>query len=444
MSKPTQLSDLASLEAEQALIGSVLIDPHSTASLLESFPEDHFYYAKHKYIWTGLRECQAAGAIDFVLLIEQLERDGHLKAVGGAAYITHLINTPATAIYAEHHAKNITHLAARRAIYRAGQQIVALAANTGKETTEQILETFGQTAIDTMQQFASGRSTRSLAQVVESVRPELELLHTGQSAPCVPTGIADLDSLIGGMYPSDLVLIAARPGVGKSAFAGTITLQAARDNQRVLFFSLEMGAGQLLRRLLAAESGVDSTRLRRGPINDADWNPIVSGLDQLAALPVWLNETPSATLGQIRSIARRSALQHGIDLIIVDYLQLIRMAGSFRSRAEEVGAISAGLKALARELHVPVLALSQLNRAPEARQDGRPVLADLRESGSLEQDSDIVILMSRPGLYNDRDPENLIHLTIAKHRHGPTGMIQAVLLPDRQIVASAAEESDNA
>ncbi len=430
------LANLYSQEAEQALIGSIFIDPPMAPALLERLSAEDFYFSAHQHIWRALQACARAGGIDLLLVAETLERAGMLKAVGDIAYLATLINATPTALHAEHYAHVIHNYAARRALLPLASRIAQLAQLD--LAPDALFDQVSSQVAEVARRFTTGRAAHSLAELTPIVENELQALLRGELPPAVLTGLLDLDRLIGGFFPGDLSIVAARPGMGKTTFLLTVAHNAAYQGKRVLFFSLEMANGQLIRRMLAGSAEVDSALLRTGPLESAAWPRLTGGLRRLDELPVWIDDTPAVSLSHLRTTATTLALREGLDLVIVDYLQLVKPGGNARNRTEEIGIITAGLKALAREIGVPIMAAAQLNRGVEQRQDKRPTLSDLREGGSQEQDADQVIFLHRPGLYGEDQPTNLTELLVAKHRHGPTGMVNAIFRAREQDFVGAA------
>ena len=425
---------LYSEEAEQALLGACLLDPVGTAHLRVQTPEDQFYLARHQRIWRAMRACdQRYQALDFRLLVDELERAGDLELVGGAVYISQLLAATATAVHAPEYAATVWQYTVQRAGLRLAGEIARLC--YAADSAEALVAQISAQVASYVSTVAGGRGPQPIAAVAEAVYDDL--VRRQQLPPGLRTGLVDLDRLTGGLFPSDLVLLAARPGVGKTALLLTLARNIARQQRRVLVFSLEMAERQQVLRLLAGEARVDGARLRTGAIAAQEWEPLQNGLARLAELPLWFDDTPAATIAHLRATAMNLALRPGLDLVLVDYLQLLTTGRAHPNRNEEVGFISAQLKALARELDVPVLAAAQLNRALEGRADKRPMLADLRDSGRLEQDADLVLFLHRPGLYDSAEPDTLTELIVAKHRHGLTGTLNLIFQPRWQTFAGA-------
>ena len=375
------------VEAEEAVLGSLLIDPdalYRVASFLR--PED-FYIQKNGWIYEAILSLhERREPVDFVTLRNELEARGLLEEVGGAAYLARLIDTVPTAIHVEAYGRIVEEAAIRRRLISAASDIAQLAYQEGQEIGE-VLDRAEQSLFAISQR----RITRDLVPIQDVVRPfydRIEYLYTHQGEPLgVPTGFIDLDRLLGGLQKSDLIIVAARPGVGKTSLCLSIARNAARMGKHVAIFSLEMSAEQVVQRLVSAETGIDAQRLRLGQLREEEWPLLVQATGVLSELPIFIDDTPAISALQLRTKARRIHAEYGLDLIVVDYLQLMTSDVRVENRVQEVSYISRMLKSLARELDVPVLAVSQLSRAVEQRTDKRPVLADLRESGCLTGDT---------------------------------------------------------
>ena len=377
-----------SIEAEEAVLGSLLIDPDAILRVASFLKAEDFYREKNGWIYQAILDLhERREPADFVTLCEELERRGQLDEIGGPAEITRLINAVPTAIHVEFYGRIVERAAIRRRLISAAGQIAALAYEEAEDVDE---------VVDRAEQILFGVSERRLTRdlvpidrIIHEYYDRIEYLYQHRGEPIgVPTGFIDLDRLLGGMQRSDLLIIAGRPGMGKTAFALSVARTAAKKfNQRVALFSLEMASEQVVQRLISAETGIDSRRLRLGELEEDEWPLFVQATGVLAELPIFIDDTPSISALQLRTKARRLHAEYGLDLVIVDYLQLMR--GDFRAenRVQEISSISRALKALARELNVPVLAASQLSRAVESRQDKHPILSDLRESGCLTGDT---------------------------------------------------------
>jgi replicative DNA helicase len=380
------------LEAEQSVLGSLLLDGEAVVKIASWLRPDDFYNRAHSLIYQAILDLyERREPVDFVTLCEELGRKGILGEVGGEAYITSLINAVPTPIHLEHYARIVERTATLRRLISAAGEIASMA----YEATGDVDET-----VDKAEQLIFGVSQRRLRrdvlhikQVLEEYFERIEYLHRHRGEFMgVPTGFSQLDKLLGGLQKSDFIVIAGRPGMGKSSFALSIAHNAAkRYGQRVAIFSLEMSAEQVVQRLLAAETGVDSQRLRLGLIKDEEWPRVVQAIGVLSETSIFLDDTPAISAMELRAKARRLHAEYGLDLIIVDYLQLMQGDSRSENRVQEISYISRALKSLARELNIPLVALSQLSRAVEQRQDKRPILSDLRESGCLAGDTLIPI-----------------------------------------------------
>jgi replicative DNA helicase len=375
------------IEAEEAVLGSLLIDPEALFRVSPFLKGEDFYIQKNAWIYEAILTVhERREPIDFVTLCDELERRGQLEEVGGAAYITHLINAVPSAIHVEAYGHIVEQAAIRRRLISAASQIAQLA----YQEAEEVDLTVDQ-AEQALFSVSQRRITRDLAPIQEVIRryyDRIEYLYDHRGEPLgVPTGYVDIDRLLGGLQRSDFILIAARPSVGKTSLCLSVARNAGRHGQHVAIFSLEMSSEQVVQRMVAAETGIDAQRLRLGDLQEDEWPLFVQATGKLADLPIYIDDTPSISALQLRTKARRLHAEHGLDLIVVDYLQL--MTGDVRAenRVQEVSYISRSLKALARELDVPVVAASQLSRAVEQRGEKVPILADLRESGCLTGDT---------------------------------------------------------
>jgi replicative DNA helicase len=413
------------VEAEEAVLGSLLIDPEALFRVAPFLKGDDFYIQKNAWIYEAILALhERREPIDFVTLCDELERREQLEEVGGAAYITRLINAVPSAIHVEAYGHIVEHAAIRRRLIGAASEIAQLAYQED-EDVDLTVDKAEQALFNVSQR----RITRDLAPIQDIIRryyDRIEYLYDHRGEPLgVPTGFIDLDRLLGGMQRSDFIIVAARPSVGKTSLCLSFARNAARHGQHVAILSLEMSGEQVVQRLVSAETGIDAQRLRLGNLHEDEWPLFVQATGKLADHPIFIDDTPSISALQLRTKARRLHAEHGLDLILVDYLQL--MAGDVRSenRVQEVSYISRSLKAIARELDLPVVAASQLSRAVEQRADKQPVLADLRESGSLEQDADVVMFIYRDEMYHpDTEKQHIADIIVSKHRNGPTGTVQ--------------------
>lgn len=413
------------VEAEEAVLGALLIDPDAIIRLTTILRPDDFYREKNGWIYDAILALhERREAVDFLTVCDEMERRDQLDEVGGPAFISALVNAVPTSIHAEYYARIVERTAIRRRLIDAAGQIAALAYQEADDVDE---------VVDHAEQILFGVSERrisrelvSIKQVLSEYYDRIEYLtrHRGEIFG-IPTGFNDIDKLLGGFQRSDMVILAARPSVGKTSLALSIAHNAAKKyRQRVALFSLEMSSEQVVQRLISAETGINSQRLRRGEIEEDEWGRFAKAASDLSETLIFIDDTPGISALELRTKARRLHAEVGIDLIVVDYLQLMRGEVRSENRVQEISSISRALKALARELNLPLLALSQLSRGVESRTDKRPILSDLRESGALEQDADVVIFIYRDEMYNENtERKNIADIIVAKHRNGPTGSV---------------------
>jgi len=420
------------LEAERGVLGSIIIDPEAVVLVADFLSSEDFYRDAHRTMYGVIMQLyDQRTAADFITICDVLEQQNTLEEVGGASYISSLINEVPTSGNAVYYGRIVSRTALLRRLIAAGGQIVAQAYEDSEEDAALTLEQAEQLIFEISQRYSSSTATAShVRELLAAYMDRLDQLHEHRGTILgVPTGFADLDRLLGGLQRSDLILLAGRPGLGKTGLALSIVYQAASRYQRkVGIFSLEMSKEQLIQRLLAIGSGVDQQRLRTGWIEDNEWERVTATMGTLSEADIWIDDTSTISTIQLRSKARRWILEHGLDLIVVDYLQLMQASSSDgrsrENRVQEVSAISRALKGLARELNIPVLALAQLSRAVENRASKVPQLSDLRESGSLEADSDVVLFIYRDDAYNPASERpNTADIIIAKHRNGPVGEV---------------------
>jgi replicative DNA helicase len=417
-------------EAEQAVLGAMLLDQDAALRGSELLEDSLFYREAHRRLFRAMRRLvEQRVVIDHVTLRDDLLRRGELDAAGGELYIAELVDAVPTTANLEAHASIVREKAILRHLIEAGTQIVSQAYD-GRQPAGELLDA----AESRIFQIAQQRKAEGFARLKEMLWPTMEriekLHQEGKSITGVPTGFVDLDDMTSGFQPSDLVIVAARPSMGKTALCLNIAAHAAETHSGVAVFSLEMSKESLVQRLLCAEARVDSQRVRRGTLSDSDFTMLARAAGVLSSCPIWIDDTPALTLLEMRAKARRLRIENDIGLIVVDYLQLMRSPQYSENRVQEISDISRSLKALAKELEVPVIALSQLSRASEQRGGERkPILSDLRDSGAIEQDADVVLFIHRPEMYEgpvDKDGNSLegkAELIVAKHRNGPTGTI---------------------
>ncbi len=419
-----------SLEAEQSVLGSMLIEHQAILKAMEILVPSDFYREQHRTIFEAIIKLSDRGeAVDLVTVSEYLKQQGQMEAVGGMSYLATLSNVVPTAANVEYYAKIVQEKSILRSLIHAGTDIVRHG-YAGNEEIESLLDAAEQIVF----QIGQRRSTQGFSPIKEVLMETLthiEHLYSNKgSALGVACGFEDLDQKTSGLQKSDLIILAARPSMGKTAFSLNIARNAAIEGQvPVAIFSLEMAKEQLAQRLLCSEASIDSQRLRTGNLDDGDWRRLSVALGRLGEAPIFVDDTPSISVMELRAKARRIKGEHGLGLIIVDYLQLMQNRGRVESRQQEISEISRSLKALARELSVPVLALSQLSRAVEQRTDRRPLLSDLRESGAIEQDADVVMFLHQNP---DSAEPNVLEVIIAKQRNGPTGSLKLFFARDHQ------------
>lgn len=417
----------ANIEAERAVLGSLLLDADAMIKIANFLRPEDFYRDRHTLLYQAMQSLfERREPLDFVTLVDELERQEQLEEVGGPAYLSELINGTPSAIFVEHYARIVERTAVLRRLITAAGKIAELAYDESQEL---------EAVVDKAEQIIFGvtesrihRDLTPIKAVMTGVVDRIDFLSQNRDTLMgVPTGFAYMDKMLGGFQKSDLVILAARPGMGKTSFAISVAQNAARSyDARVAVFSLEMSNEQLVQRLLSMETGIDSHRLRLGDVYEEEWPILMEAANGLSATNIFIDDTPAASVTEIRTKSRRLYAEHGLDLIIIDYMQLMTGQGGGRNenRQQEISFISRSLKGLARELNVPVIALSQLSRAVESRSDKRPMLSDLRESGSIEQDADVVLFIYREDYYiPDTDRQNVADVIVAKHRHGSTGSV---------------------
>ncbi|MEX2014550.1 MAG: replicative DNA helicase [Candidatus Saccharimonadales bacterium] len=435
-----------STEAEASLLGSLLIDSDAIVKVSDILTADDFYDEKHKKIFGAAIDLyDKRTTIDVLTLSNKLKEKGLLDAVGGSSYLTELTNFVPTASHALEYAKIIESKALRRRIIKASQEISEL----GHRETENVQELIeiAESKLFEVSNNQIKQDIVSLEDILDESFERLDELHKDKGTiRGVPTGFKDLDNILAGLQKSDLIVLAARPSMGKTALALNIAHNVAlKSDQAVLLFSLEMSKEQLVDRLLAAESGVNAWNLRTGNMSDSDFEKIGQAMGTLSEAEIYIDDSPGITVSDLRTKARREAHKRPLGLVIVDYLQLMSGGSRFTSdsgnRVQEISEISRGLKGIARELNVPLVALSQLSRSVESRSPQIPQLADLRESGSIEQDSDVVAFIYREDYYNpETERKNITDILVKKHRNGPVGSIELFFDRDKQRFRSLAKK----
>lgn len=415
-----------SLEAEQSVLGCMLLDKEVIPNITEVLKSEDFYRDDHKEIFEAVMDLfERAEPVDLITISDQLKQRGTLDKVGGLEYLTNIATSVPTTANARHYAKIVEEKSILRKLIKTSSDIL----NLGYEASDEvsiILDRAEKSIFDILQK----RNTKGFSHIkdvlVDAFNKLEELYNNKGHITGVPTGFTDLDYRTAGMQNSDLILIAARPAMGKTSFALNIAQYAAIHGKvPVAVFSLEMSKEQLVNRMLCSEVMIDSQKMRVGKLDDSDWQKMAMALGPLSEAPIYIDDTPGVTVMELRAKCRRLKLEKDLGLIVIDYLQLMQGRGKTENRQQEVSEISRSLKILAKEINVPVITLSQLSRAPEARSDRRPMLSDLRESGAIEQDADMVMFLYRDDYYNpETEKQNIAEVIIAKNRNGATGTVE--------------------
>ncbi|TMD24056.1 MAG: replicative DNA helicase [Chloroflexi bacterium] len=422
------------LEAEASVLGSLMLDRNAVVRVADFLRPDDFYLDHHAQVYrAALNLYDRSDPIDLLTLAAELEKMRVLERIGGQAFLAELESGVPTAANVEYYGHLVEEAATKRKLISAGGRITALGFDESTPATQAL-----DTAEGVIFNIAEGRITQdfvALKDILKTTWDQIEQIHKDQSVISgVPSGFNDLDAKTGGFQKSDLIIIAARPGVGKTSLTLNVAQHASIQYKiPVAIFSLEMSEQQLVTRLLCSEASVDSYRLRTGLLKDAEWPRIAQAMGALSEAQIFIDDSPNVSVMEMRTKARRLKSANNLGLIIVDYLQLMQGRNQ-ENRVQEVSDISRGLKSLARELQIPVIACSQLSREPEKRLDHRPQLSDLRESGTLEQDSDLVLFIYRERFYNDNvaeDKRNIAEIIIAKHRNGPTGKLELLFIDEQ-------------
>ncbi|WP_239615426.1 replicative DNA helicase [Cohnella mopanensis] len=419
------------LEAEQAVLGAILLEAEALIASMERLKAEDFYSVSHQRIFDAMVALNDDNQpIDLVTLTARLQDLGQMEEVGGIMYLTKLANAVPTAANVEYYAQIVEEKSILRRLIRTATQIVS-----NGYATEDDVGVLLNDAEARIMEISSRRSATgfiSIRDVLMEVFEKVEFLYNHKGGVSgIPSGFVDLDKMTNGFQRSDLIIVAARPSVGKTAFALNVAQNVAvRASETVAIFSLEMSAPQLVQRIVCAESNVDATRMRTGHLEGDDWEKLSMAIGALSEAQIYIDDTPGITVSDIRAKCRRLKKEKGLGMILIDYLQLIQGRGKAgENRQQEVSEISRTLKQIARELEVPVIALSQLSRGVEQRQDKRPMMSDLRESGSIEQDADIVAFLYRDDYYDkESEKKNIIEIIIAKQRNGPVGTVELVFL----------------
>ena len=430
MSEMIQRIPPNNIEAEQSVLGAMLLDKEAISTATEFISGEDFYREAHKEIFEAIVDIYNKGEpVDLITLTEKLKTRNTLEAVGGITFLTNLMDAVPTTHNVKYYAKIVEDKSLLRKLIKSSNEII--------QKSYQAEEDIGEIIDDAEKgifNISLNRSTQGfvhLKNILNANFDRIEQLYLNKGKITgVPTGFHDLDNKLSGLQKSDLILIAARPSMGKSSFMMNIVQHAAvREKITTAIFSLEMSKEQLTQRLLCSEALIDAHRLRIGDINEDEWVKLARAMGPLSEAPIYIDDTPSISITEMRAKCRRLKLEHDLGLIVIDYLQLMQGKGYAESRQQEISEISRSLKALAREINVPVVALSQLSRAPEMRADHKPVLSDLRESGAIEQDADVVMFLYRDEYYHpDTEKKNIGEVNIAKQRNGPTGTIELIWL----------------
>ena len=416
------------IEAEQAVLGAMLIKKEAIAEVSQLLKPADFYREAHRIVYETMLELfNKNEAVDLITVTEQLRKNDLLEKAGGIAFVTSLANAVPTAANVEYHARIVEEKAQLRNLINSATEIAGMAYEASDDITD-VMDKSEKMILEVAARQNSGSFVPIKEILMETFSKIEKLYETKGGITGLPSGFKDLDKLTSGLQPSDLILVAARPSMGKTAFTLNIAQHVAvHENKSVAFFSLEMSKEQLVQRMLCSEGGIDSQRLRVGELEENDWEKLINAADRLSRAPIYIDDTAGITVMELRSKARRLKAEHDLQLIVIDYLQLMQGRSSKNSdnRQQEISEISRSLKALARELNVPVIALSQLSRSVESRQVKKPMLSDLRESGSLEQDADIVMFLYREDYYDpETEHKNITDVIIAKHRNGPVDTVQ--------------------
>ena len=418
--------------AEQSVLGSMIMDQQAIVTASEIITGDEFYNKQYGVIFNAIVELNnSARSVDLVTLQDKLKEKDVPAEVSSLEYVRDFITAVPTSANVKHYAQIVHEKAVLRKLIRTTEEITDTC-YAGKEEVEDILDMTEKKVFEVVQR----RDSSDFVPIKRVVMNALDMIEaaakTSGSITGIPTGFADLDYSTAGFQPSDLILIAARPSMGKTAFALNIALNSAlKSGKCVALFSLEMSKEQLVNRLFAMESMVSSQNIRTGNLSDKEWEKLIEGATAVGNSRIIIDDTGSISISELRSKCRKFKLEHGLDMIMIDYLQLMTGNGKTDSRQQEISDISRSLKSLARELNVPVVALSQLSRKVEERNDHRPMLSDLRESGAIEQDADVVMFIYRDDYYNkDTDKKGVAEIIIAKQRNGPIGTVELAWLPD--------------
>ncbi len=431
-----------SVESEQSILGSIILDKDAIITVAETIVPGDFYKEAHKIIYESMLSLNSNNEpIDLITLIEELRKEGHLDNVGGISYLTSLSTIVPTTSNVKYYANIVKEKSVMRQLIKASNEIINLGYDASTDVQE-ILDKAEKNIFDISQE-KSGDDIQPINLVLQDTFDMIERLCTEKSdVTGITTGFTDLNKKINGLQRTDLILLAARPAMGKTAFSLNLVQNAAlKGDASVAVFSLEMSKEQLVQRMLSAQSNVELSKIKTGTLGESDWPRIIDAMAVLSEANIFIDDTPGIKISEIRSKCRRLKIEKGLDLILIDYLQLMEGEGKNENRQQEIAKISRSLKILAKELDCPVIALSQLSRSPELRKDHRPILSDLRESGSIEQDADIVMFLYRDEYYHDdSEKKNIGEVIVAKNRHGETGSVELVWFGQVQKFADKVRE----
>lgn len=431
-----------SVESEQSILGSIILDKDAIITVAETINPSDFYKEAHKIIYESMLKLNSNNEpIDLITLIEELRKEGHLDNIGGISYLTSLSTIVPTTSNVKYYANIVKEKSVMRQLIKASNEIINLGYDASTDVQE-ILDKAEKNIFDISQE-KSGDDIQPINLVLQDTFDMIERLCTQKSdVTGITTGFTDLNKKINGLQRTDLILLAARPAMGKTAFSLNLVQNAAlKGDASVAVFSLEMSKEQLVQRILSAQSNVELSKIKTGTLGESDWPRIIDAMAVLSEANIFIDDTPGIKISEIRSKCRRLKIEKGLDLIMIDYLQLMEGEGKNENRQQEIAKISRSLKILAKELDCPVVALSQLSRSPELRKDHRPILSDLRESGSIEQDADIVMFLYRDEYYHeDSEKKNIGEVIVAKNRHGETGNVELVWFGQVQKFADKVRE----
>lgn len=422
-----------SIDAEQAVLGGLMLVPEAWDKVADRISEQDFYRNDHRLIFRAIGELSNKNMPhDAVTLGDWFEANGFAEQVGGASYVMQLANTTPSAANITAYADIVREKSVLRQLIDAGTEITSDGFDPDGRTTQEVLELAEQRVFRIAEAGARGR--QGFVSMRAAVKDAFKILHqryeSGGKVTGVPTGFTDFDELTAGLQPADLIIIAARPAMGKTALALNMAEYAAlKTKKAVAIFSMEMSASQLAFRLISSLGRINQQHLRTGDLQEEEWPRVTSAITLLSEVKIFIDDTPALSPSELRARARRLKREHDLGLIVIDYLQLMHVPGNTENRATEISEISRGLKALAKELNIPVVALSQLNRSLESRTDKRPLMADLRESGAIEQDADVIVFIYRDEYYNQDSPDKgVAEVIIGKQRNGPTGTVRLTFL----------------